>query len=461
MPLLIEEPDLYRPNAGGQQEFMDDYTHRYVALAGGWYAGKTWAGARKLTDLHVFNAFDDEGRPTYVKSAVIAPTYQNAMDFDVPELQKAFDEAGLSWSFNADPQKFQFVLHDLGTRRNPSAIMIRTADKPERITGWTVGAIWGDEAARWKRDDADPKRDPLLQADGRLRDVKARFLQFLLTFTHEGDTTRVYEDFEENPKPDHVLYRAGTFDNPHARDFADNQSQQLTKELADQYLAGNAIRQRGNAVYTSFEYERNTRADLTLTPHVPLQLDIDFNISPGMHANVGQHFPDRDMLTTVYSIHGPAMNVRTMMDALFRLVDSLGGWQWPVLELFGDASGHGRWSGTGQTNWDIVLECLKARGIPYRMRVPASNPGVADRVNVVNCALCDVKGQPHWLIHRENCKPLITDLRRMKWDRDGELDKTDRKLSHPSDAAGYRIVRVRPIRGVNEGRAAVIFAGSA
>ena len=46
----------------------------------------TWAGARKLIDLHLHNAFDANRKPTGVKSAVIAPTYQLANDFDIPEL---------------------------------------------------------------------------------------------------------------------------------------------------------------------------------------------------------------------------------------------------------------------------------------------------------------------------------------------------------------------------------------
>src|SRR5438876_6949725 len=210
MPILtiLDSRDLFHPNSGAQIEFMDDYTHRYCALAGGWFAGKTFAGARKLVDLHLENAFDHRNRPTGVKSAVIAPTYQLANDFDIPELCRAFEVMKLEYEFIADPKRYCFLLPDLGTRREPSEILIRTADAPERITGWTVGAIWGDEAARWKCDRHVPRNDPFIQADARLRDPRARFLQFMVTFTHEGDDTRVYRDFELDPKPDHVLYRA-------------------------------------------------------------------------------------------------------------------------------------------------------------------------------------------------------------------------------------------------------------
>src|SRR5438270_11049747 len=64
----LDDPSFFLPNPGAQRDFMDDYTHRYCALAGGWFAGKTWAGARKLVDLHLHNAHDDHGRPTGVRS---------------------------------------------------------------------------------------------------------------------------------------------------------------------------------------------------------------------------------------------------------------------------------------------------------------------------------------------------------------------------------------------------------
>src|SRR5258706_130234 len=196
---LLDDPDFFRSNPGAQRSFMDDYTHRYCALAGGWFAGKTWAGARKLADLHLHNALDDRERPTGVESAVIAPTYQLANDFAIPELRRTLDEMGLRYDFIADPKRYCFVLPDLGSRKEPSEILIRTADAPERITGWTVGAIWGDEAARWKCDRHVPQNDPFIQADARLRDPRARLLQFIVTITHESDDTRVHRDFVLEP----------------------------------------------------------------------------------------------------------------------------------------------------------------------------------------------------------------------------------------------------------------------
>lgn len=453
---LHDRHDLFRPNAGSQQRFMDDYTNRYCALAGGWFAGKTWAGARKLVDLHVHNAFDDRGRPTFVKSAVIAPTYQLANDFDLPELRRTFEEMGLRYEFVADPKRYCFVLSDLGTRRQPSEILIRTADAPERITGWTVGAIWGDEAARWKYDRHVPQLDPFLQADARLRDPRARFLQFMVTFTHEGDDTRVYRDFELDPKPGHVLYRAGTTDNPHAAAFAEVQRQQLSGELAAQYLDGVATSTGGQRMYVSFDPSRNVDESLGISPDLPLQLAVDFNIDPGMHGILGQHRrasgDSLDILTAVHEFHAPRMHVKQLVIALATLVQrEWGGWAWGPdvpLEIFGDASGSAHWAGAGQSCYDVLCESLRHHGIPHRLRIPRANPHVADRVNAVNCALADAAGNMRYKVH-PRCQRLIDDLRTMRWTTSNSPDKSDARRSHASDADGYRVHHLCPIRRVN------------
>lgn len=449
--LVVQQSEVWTPNAGGQEEFMNDFTHRYIALAGGWYAGKTWAGARKLSELHIMNAFDFRGHPTYVKSAIIAPTYQNAEDYDIPEMKSALDQMGLSWQFNGAKEKYHFVLPDLGTKREPSLIIVRTADRPEKITGWTVGAIWGDEAARWKTNDEDPLQDPFIQANARLRDTRARVRQFILTFTHEGDATRMYADFEdpETKKPDHVLYRAGTFENPFAKQFGDDMKLQLTDALADQYLAGNAISLRGTKCYSSYNDANNRDGGIELTNSLPLQLTMDFNIMPGMHGILGQYNKTIDLFTATHEFHGPRMDVRDLLTEFIKWINNTGGWRWPKLEVYGDATGINEWAGNSTSCWDVVRKILDESEIPYTMKYPSSNPYIADRVNAVNCALEDTTGEVHYKIH-PRCKRLIEDYKQMKWDENGEMDKTKRKRSHASDAEGYRIHRQRPIRKLSQ-----------
>jgi hypothetical protein len=133
------------------------------------------------------------------------------------------------------------------------------------------------------------------------------------------------------------------------------------------------------------------------------------------------------------------------MFALRDLIErDLGGWRWPALWLFGDASGNGKWAGSGQSCWDVVIEALRLAGLPYRLKVPKANPPVADRVNAFNCALQSLDGRTRFKLH-PRCKLLARDLKQMRWNH-GELDKTDRRLSHAADAEGYRVHWLMPVR---------------
>ena len=80
-----------------------------------------------------------------------------------------------------------------------------------------------------------------------------------------------------------------------------------------------------------------------------------------------------------------------------------------------------------------------------------ANPGVRDRINVVNSRLLNAAGDRHLFIHPK-CTELIRDLERVCWRADergqptSELDKSDRKRTHMSDALGYYLAQAFPLR---------------
>lgn len=447
MAVPTVESDPFVPKSGGQADFWNDWEHLYVALEGGWGAGKSFIGAGKLMYLHVQNAMDDKGNPTNVPSAAIAPTFPNARDYVVPAILDCCEMMNIPARWMSTHSNIVFPTLPL------AEIKVRTADQPHRIAGWQVGAFWGDEAARWKEDRTNPRNDPITQIKGRLRHPNAAWLrQGLFTYTNEGDATRVYEEFHKEDA-DYAIYRARTADNDMVRHFYEEQLRNLTPELAEQYLEGKAVAFGGARAYKSFSTNGNVDEGLELKPRHPLALVLDFNIDPGMHAYLVQYIDGEFRI--VYEIHAHRMDVQGAVTEMMRIVNGIGGWQWPELHIFGDATGKSEWAGTSESCYSILFNALKMAGLRDEQivpRTPAANPPVSDRINAVNIALCDMNAERRIRVH-PRCVKLIQDFERVRRDRSGKgLDKSNTSLTHGSDAIGYMVALLRPVRMQRDAR---------
>ena len=104
-------------------------------------------------------------------------------------------------------------------------------------------------------------------------------------------------------------------------------------------------------------------------------------------------------------------------------------------------------------SWEIVKNFFGRYPERYRatFQVPSSNPPVKDRINCVNALLRNHAGQ-YRLVIAPTCKELIKDFERIFWKADphgnslAELDKSDPRRTHVSDAVGYLIARKFPMR---------------
>ena len=203
--------------------------------------------------------------------------------------------------------------------------------------------------------------------------------------------------------------------------------------------------------YGNFSAVRNVDQSLALRDDLPLQVSIDFNIRPGMHMIVGQHDEARDLFTAVHEVHGPRMDVIRAMDALMEMLQDLdgfdgkGAFRWKELHVFGDSTGLTPQVVTSESCYQAVFSRLQAAGIPYRRRVPKAQPPVKESMMAYNDALRDVENRVHYLIH-PRCVRLLVDMKDLKTDEDGLLDKRDFRLSHASDAERYRVHYLRPMR---------------
>jgi hypothetical protein len=122
------------------------------------------------------------------------------------------------------------------------------------------------------------------------------------------------------------------------------------------------------------------------------------------------------------------------------------------VDVYGDASGHQRRTSAAGTDWSLIREFFSdVQEISLRVKAGTSNPSVRDRVNTMNSLLYSASGERRLVID-PGCKELITDLERVRWSLDGagrpttELDKSERKRTHVSDALGYYVAEAFAMR---------------
>lgn len=202
----------------------------------------------------------------------------------------------------------------------------------------------------------------------------------------------------------------------------------------------------------------NVTDQAVLDKGLPLCLALDFNSNPGMHGLVGQYAQAGDRFWVTHVLHGPRMPIisppalrgqgESLMDALAQIIKEHGGFVWPELWVFGDATGSSKWPGTSQSCYDAVMIGLNDQlGLRrrWRMRVPKSNPPPPDRIAAVNDAGRGVDDAVRLLIH-PRCRPLIADLERVRKDERGAEDTSNTELTHASAALGYWVHYLRPVR---------------
>ena len=201
-------------------------------------------------------------------------------------------------------------------------------------------------------------------------------------------------------------------------------------------------------VYYPFSRSDNVRP-LQYDPRLPIFWSLDFNIDP-MCSVIGQREGDR-----VHILAELALTDSNTSAAFQAFVDRAGPWLSPrgatQVDVYGDATGDSRRTSASRTDWQIVKECFGRLPCRVTYHQTKSNPPVKDRVNCVNAMLLNHAGDRRLMVD-PGCKELIQDFERVHWKTDphgnvqAEIDKSDAKRSHLSDALGYMIAKEFPMR---------------
>lgn len=175
-----------------------------------------------------------------------------------------------------------------------------------------------------------------------------------------------------------------------------------------------------------------------------LRLSLDFNVNP-MTGSVHQILPDKTLVT----LDELWLEDSGTEELCKEFVRRWGKHKGKII-VYGDASGNARSTKTSESDYDIVRRVLRGHWKnvgEVLIRVPEANGAVKDRVNAVNTKLRSVEGKIGWYL-APSVKRLALDLELVKWrEGTGDIDKkSDPKLTHMSDNAGYLVVWEFPVR---------------
>ena len=173
-------------------------------------------------------------------------------------------------------------------------------------------------------------------------------------------------------------------------------------------------------MYKEFDRDKHTseREDMSL----PIGIGMDFNVD-AMSSIV--FYKGTNWIHVFDEVRLKNSNTFEMCEVLKK--------KYPEAVVYPDASGSARKSSATQSDHDIIKEA------GYKVKTPRKNPPVRERVNSVNKLIREGN------FSCENAPNLVMDLERNVW-KAGDIDKSDPEQSHCSDAIGYAINVLHPIR---------------
>jgi phage terminase large subunit len=382
-----------------------------------------------------------------------APTYRMLQD----STQRAFFEVlateGIEYEFHKQDNRLRF-------KSSGTEIIFRTMENPERLRGPNLAWFAVDELT-YAREDA------WTRLVGRLRHPEGRRLCGCGVWTPKGYDW-VYHRFVEQGNADYRLVEANPKENIHLpQDFYDRLKNSYAELFYRQEVLGEYLDIFGGNAYYAFSQEN--LGPVKYDPGLPLCWAVDFNVDP-MSSVICQieewkrtpwataHYETRKTLRVLEEIVLSNSNtVEAAETFIERARGLMGTANRIVVNVYGDASGNSHSSKSTRTDYELIRETFRRYpDFSLNLRQNKANPVVRDRVNAMNNALCSASGERGVLIDPK-CKELIADLRQVRWKRDaagnpvGDLDKSDPRRTHVSDALSYLAAREFGLHGRSGG----------
>ena len=393
----------------------------HMAFVGGIGSGKTRCGAEKFGDI----AFRNRG----CMHGIYAPTYRMLEDSTKRVFLDVTASKGIAYKYR--PSDNSMLLF------GDTKIIFRSMDDPEHTRGPELGGAWIDEGGQMST------RKAVDRIAGRVRDPSASEPCVLHTTTPFGFNWFHDMVVEEAETIRAIVYHAKTRQNiALSPDYVERLTDLYDDRFAKQELEGEFVDVFVGQLYWQFERGSNVTNEFDYDQYLPLLLAFDLNVDP-MCWNIGQQFRGNGHAVTVFfdEIH---LRTSSTDEALTEFKRRYGNHK-AGLHIYGDSTWRSQKStATTRTDYDVIKAGLN--GIPgIEIHIGRSNPAITDSVAAMNAQLKDVRGRRKLVFH-PRCKFTIQDMERVAF-KEGtrEIDKSNKKLTHHSDAVRYYVAKEFPI----------------
>jgi hypothetical protein len=420
-PSQAQAFDVERLGALAFTDGASQYSIPEIGISAGYGSGKTYVAHAVAVKLSMLN----QG----FTGCVMEPTKDMVRRIWVPKFEDFLDHYGIQYTARYHPYT-QHVLH------------LPLADtKVLGLSFENYGRIVGDDWAWAIIDEVDTAKTSIAQRAydkviGRIR--VGNFQQLHCYSTPEGYGFHYQTFGTETARAGkrRALLQMRTADNAQnlRPGFVDDLMARYTPEQCKAYLEGIYQNLETGSVYNRFSRDRHLK---------PIEWDEDETILMGCDFNVANCNAvlavRRGRELFVFDEVSGAHDTDAMGQEIRR--------RYPSARILGypDASGASR--STNSSRSDVAI--LDSYDISNQS--PKANPPVRDRVNAVQAALENGKGETRlWIDPR--CKKLTECLELQCWTEKGEPDK-DAGYDHANDALGYMVHRIFEVGRPSAGRA--------
>lgn len=398
---------------------------RFVAVPAGRGSGKTELAKRRLIRyLPVSKPWHDPryfyGAPTEAQAVLIAWTHLIAL---IPK----------QW-INRIDKSTRSIYTVFG-----SMLRVVGMDKPQRIEGvqWDGGVL--DESCDLRPKTFDLNVYPmLLHRNGWCWRIGVP--------KRQGPSAQEYRSFYEQALAGELQDAAG-FSWPSwdilPPEVVEEARQRMDLKDFNEQL-GAKFETAGGQLFYAFDKERNVRP-CSYHPELPIVVGSDFNVDP-MSWALG-HVIERSRIEWFDELFIRNTNTTKTLNILWdRYQTHKNGF-----EFYGDATSRARHTCASESDYKQILNDERFIRAGRTVHYPNNPPSRRDRFAACNALLCNAAGERRMYVD-PRCKALIADLENRNCPPGESLPDDSGDLGHMTDAMGYVVFKLFPIRVVTKSK---------